>query len=84
LWTIVVEVLSPSSRRYDRLLKFARYAEAGIPQYWIVDPNQPSVEVYDLAETGTYVLTGSAEGDAALAVEGPLTVSVTPSALVNA
>ena len=81
---IVVEVLSPSSRRYDRLLKFARYAEAGIPQYWIVDPNQPSVEVYDLAETGTYVLAGSAVGDTALAVDGPLTVRVTPSALVTA
>src|SRR6478609_827281 len=73
---IVVEVLSPSSRRYDRLLKFARYAEAGIPQYWIVDPNQPSVEVYDLAATGTYVLTGSADGDTALAVDLPLTVRV--------
>ena len=80
---IVVEVLSPSSRRYDRLLKFARYAEAGIPQYWIVDPNQPSVEVYDLAATGTYVLTGSADGDTVLAVDEPLTVRVTPSALVD-
>ncbi|HEY5881142.1 MAG TPA: Uma2 family endonuclease [Nakamurella sp.] len=85
---IVVEVLSPSSRRYDRLLKFGRYAEAGIPQYWIVDPGRPSVEVYDLVDRGddqgVYRLTGSAEGDAHLTIAAPLAVTVTPSALVSA
>ena len=81
---IVVEVLSPSSRRYDRLLKFGRYAEAGIPQYWIVDPDRPSVEVYDLDDQGAYRLTASAEGDAQVEVVAPLNVTVTPSALVSA
>lgn len=81
---LVVEVLSSSSRRYDRLLKFGRYAEAGIPQYWIVDPAKPSVEVYDLDDAGAYTLTASAEGDGTLRVVRPLAVSVTPSALVNA
>ncbi len=80
---IVVEVLSSSSRRYDRLLKFGRYAEAGIPQYWIVDPDRPSVEVYDLDDAASYALTASAEGDTALTVTAPLTVAVTPSALVS-
>jgi Uma2 family endonuclease len=81
---IVVEVLSPSSRRYDRLLKLGRYAEAGIPQYWIVDPDRPSVEVYDLDDTGAYRLTGSAEGNATLTVAGPRAVAITPSTLVSA
>ena len=81
---IVVEVLSPSSRRYDRLLKFGRYAEAGIPQYWIVDPDRPSVEVYDLDDQGAYRLTASAEGDAQVEVVAPLNLTVTPSALVSA
>jgi Uma2 family endonuclease len=81
---IVVEVLSPSSRRYDRLLKFGRYAEAGIPQYWIVDPDRPSVEVYDLDDQGAYRLTASAEGDAQVEVVAPLNVTVTPRALVSA
>jgi len=80
---IVVEVLSPSSRRYDRLLKFGRYADAGIAQYWIVDPDRPSVEVYDLDNTGAYRLSGSTDGDATLTV-GPLAVTVTPSSLVSA
>jgi len=81
---IVVEVLSPSSRRYDRLLKFGRYAEAGIGQYWIVDPDRPSIEVYDLDNTGAYRLSGSADGDATLTVAGPMAVTVTPSRLVSA
>lgn len=80
--TIVVEVLSPSSRRYDRVFKFSRYAEAGIPQYWIVDPTRPSVEVYDLNDTGAYALTASAAGGDQVTVAGPLVVIVTPNALV--
>lgn len=34
---LVVEVLSPGSRRTDSMIKFGEYAEAGIPHYWIVD-----------------------------------------------
>ena len=48
--TLVVEVLSPGSARIDRLLKFSRYAEGGIAQYWIVDPRVPSIQVYDLVD----------------------------------
>lgn len=35
---LVVEVLSPSSIRYDRQTKAARYAQLGIDHYWIADP----------------------------------------------
>jgi hypothetical protein len=46
-------------------LKFARYAEGGIGQYWIADPGDgsrpPSVQVYDLVDGG-YRLTGEASG----------------------
>ena len=34
---LVVEVLSPSTARYDRQLKRRRYQRAGVPEYWIVD-----------------------------------------------
>ena len=46
----------PDSARIDRTLKFSRYAEGGIGQYWIVDPRVPAVEVYDLVD-GEYRLT---------------------------
>ena len=34
---LVIEVLSPSTARYDRGLKRRRYQRAGVPEYWIVD-----------------------------------------------
>jgi Uma2 family endonuclease len=43
---LVVEVLSPTTARYDRFTKRRLYQEAGIPLYWIVDPDQKLVEVW--------------------------------------
>jgi Uma2 family endonuclease len=54
---LVVEILSPSSRDYDRNVKFDVYEEAGVPEYWIVDPHTRTVEVFVL-EAGEYVLLG--------------------------
>lgn len=54
---LVVEILSPSNWSYDREEKFRLYEEAGVPEYWIVDPRIKSVEVFVL-EAGEYVLLG--------------------------
>lgn len=35
---LAVEVISPGSGRYDRVLKLEGYASIGAPEYWIVDP----------------------------------------------
>ena len=43
---LVVEVLSPSTRAYDRDLKRKRYLEGGVPEVWIVDPGEGSLEVW--------------------------------------
>jgi Uma2 family endonuclease len=45
---LVVEVLSPHSRRIDRELKPPRYRAFGVPEYWVVDASSRSVEVYRL------------------------------------
>lgn len=45
---LVVEVLSRSTRGIDQVLKRERYARAGIPSYWIVDPTVPSVQILEL------------------------------------
>jgi Uma2 family endonuclease len=45
---LVVEVLSPSNPRHDRKTKFEVYAEAGVREYWIVDPDERSIEVHSL------------------------------------
>ena len=41
---LVVEVLSPSTARYDRQLKRRRYQRAHIAEYWIVDPDARLIE----------------------------------------
>jgi len=59
---LVVEVISPSSIRLDRTVKFDAYERAGVPEYWIVDPKARLVEVYTLAR-GEYALLGQYTGD---------------------
>ncbi len=44
----ILEVLSPSTRRKDMMLKLAKYSRAGVREYWIVDPERKNVLVYDL------------------------------------
>lgn len=44
---LVVEVLSPSSRTIDRVKKPRRYLEFGVPAYWVVDPQEGVVRIWD-------------------------------------
>jgi Uma2 family endonuclease len=62
---LAVEILSPSSIRRDRFIKFAVYENAGVPEYWIVDPETRSVEVY-VWRNGLYELHVHAVGGAAV------------------
>jgi len=43
---LIVEILSPSTSRKDRLIKLQKYREAGVREYWIVDPDKRTVLVY--------------------------------------
>jgi Uma2 family endonuclease len=52
---MTVEVLSPSNWLDDRRTKFALYAEIGVREYWIVDPDERTVEVFAL-QAGRYAL----------------------------
>ena len=38
----IAEVVSPSSRRMDYITKMARYEQAGVREYWVVDPGNGS------------------------------------------
>lgn len=46
---LVVEVLSPHSRHIDRFRKPPRYRDFGVPEYWVVDADTRSIDVYALA-----------------------------------
>jgi Uma2 family endonuclease len=43
---LVIEVLSPSNRAYDRNLKRKHYLDNGVPELWIVDADESTVEVW--------------------------------------
>ena len=59
---IVIEVISPESRDRDRIDKYREYAEAGIPEYWLIDPELRTAEFYAL-RNGAYEPAGiDAEG----------------------
>jgi Uma2 family endonuclease len=45
---LIVEVLSPSNRVHDLLTKRALYARAGVREYWIVDPDQRTLQILSL------------------------------------
>ena len=47
---LVIEILSPSTRRHDRLVKLSLYQRAGVREYWIVDPDNGSVQVLTLTD----------------------------------
>jgi Uma2 family endonuclease len=46
---LVVEVLSPKTAERDRTIKLEAYRQAGVPEYWMVDPDACTLEVYILA-----------------------------------
>lgn len=43
---LAVEVVSPSSRRWDRVVKLEWYGTIGTNEYWIVDPQERTLERY--------------------------------------
>ncbi|MEV6843413.1 Uma2 family endonuclease [Actinoplanes sp. NPDC051411] len=58
---LVVEVVSPSTRKRDRLEKPADYAAAGIPHFWRIEQNPLHVFAYDLVAGGYELVADSAE-----------------------
>jgi Uma2 family endonuclease len=67
----VVEVLSPSTEKHDREVKFKDYAAHHVSEYWIIDPDKKFVEQY-LLKDGAYELNLKSKSGiiTALAIEG--------------
>jgi Uma2 family endonuclease len=79
--TLAVEVLSPSTRRKDLVLKRSKYEDAGVASYWVVDPELPSVVAFELVD-GHYQAVGEGRGDEKLELKQPFPVTVIPSQLL--
>jgi Uma2 family endonuclease len=46
--TLVIEILSPTTHRADRQTKAQLYAKYEVPHYWLLDPDQQTLEAYEL------------------------------------
>jgi Uma2 family endonuclease len=73
---MVVEILSPSTKRRDSIEKFQQYLKYGVREYWVVDPETRSLQVYIL-EDGKYVASVYGDtGEVKVSVLDDCTVSL--------
>jgi Uma2 family endonuclease len=79
---VAVEVVSPSSRGHDWLVKGMRYAAAGVREYWVVDPDLRTMTVHTL-EAGLYAVR-PADPDGTVTSAAMAGLRVAPAALFDA
>ena len=65
---LTVEVISPGSIEIDREDKFAEYREAGVANYWVIDPELRTLDAWRL-EAGQYMSAGRAQGNATMRLQ---------------
>ncbi|MEO8397014.1 MAG: Uma2 family endonuclease [Chloroflexota bacterium] len=63
---LIVEVLSPGTRDYDEDVKLKAYANAGLPEYAVIDPRERKLRLYTLEEAGTFAEPHEFMGDDAV------------------
>lgn len=60
---LIVEIMSPSNRRKDRLQKMEIYRKAGVPHYWLVDPEESTLEAFMLKDGNYALIFAGGSGD---------------------
>ena len=78
---LAVEILSPTTRRYDLTLKRERYRAAGCRLYWVVDPAVPAVTAWEL-RGGDYLQVGQAQGAETFRTDAPYPLEIVPARLI--
>ena len=79
---LAIEVLSPSTRRVDLLLKRDRLQSAGVPSYWLVDPDALTVTVLELRD-GRYEEVAVLQGEAPHVLQRPFPVRIVAARLAD-
>lgn len=55
---IVIEVVSPGTRKVDEQVKRGLFERSGVREYWLVDPDRSTVSIYRQANTAEFVHVG--------------------------
>lgn len=80
---LAIEVLSPSSVLLDLNTKKAVYERMGAASYWVVDPQQPSLNVFELDAEGHYQQVAEVKGDEVFEAVRPFPVRIVPVELLG-
>jgi Uma2 family endonuclease len=74
---LAVEIVSPSSRRNDEVLKRRLFDRFDVREYWVVDPEVESVKVYRRSEAGTFPRAAELSREEGHTLESPLLPGLT-------
>lgn len=66
----VLEVLSPSTKRKDMIVKLHKYMDAGVREYWMIDPDDKMVTIYDFEHEDYPNFYGFEEGAVVSILDG--------------
>jgi Uma2 family endonuclease len=73
---LVVEIVSPGTGGRDWVTKFAEYADAGIPNYWIIELDRPNTVTAYILVDGDYEIVAQATEPVQISQPAPVTVDV--------
>lgn len=68
---LLIEVLSPSNQRHDRITKLRAYARAGVEHYWLANPADRTLEMLRLRGENYEVVAALGPGDVAESPDWP-------------
>ncbi len=74
----IIEIISPSTRKRDLETKYALYAESGVREYWVIQPNDDTVTVFILDDSG-----GRYQFKGLYPAEAEVSVQIFPDLTVN-
>lgn len=77
---LAVEILSPSTRAIDLGAKKLRYETARCPNYWVIDPDEPSLTAWHLDDTAYGEPTHRSNNEL-FQTDSPFPISFTPASL---
>jgi Uma2 family endonuclease len=69
---IVIEILSPGTRRVDETIKFRLFERSSVREYWLVDPELDQIKVYRRADDGTFPRVAELSAEAGDLLTTPL------------
>ncbi|QQQ77693.1 Uma2 family endonuclease [Saccharothrix sp. 6-C] len=80
---LAVEVLSPSTNIRDLTIKKIAYERMGVVSYWVIDPQEPVLAVFELDAEGCYRQVAEVKADDAFDATLPFPVRIVPAELLG-